>query len=219
MGSVRASGQLTKVRPLLHKFNAGTLHRALARLRGRPTATLGTGARLMATARIYNMGPDSNDISIGEGSLIRGELLRFAHGGRIAVGRHCYVGEGTRIWSGAGITIGDHVLIAHNVSIFDNLTHPMDWQDRRRHFAAIASTGHPRDINLDDQPVEIGEDAWIGAHALILRGVTIGPRAIVAAGSVVTRDVPADTIVGGNPATVLRSAQTPPANESEETRC
>lgn len=204
---------------MLPTINAGTLQRLVARLRGRPTATLGRQARLLATARIYNMGTDSGDISIGGGSLVRGELLRFAHGGRISIGKNCYIGEGTRIWSGAGITIGDHVLIAHNVSIFDNLTHPMDWQARRRHFDAIAFAGHPQDIDLGDRPISIGDDAWIGAHALVLRGVTIGPRAVVAAGSVVTRDVPADTIVGGNPASVIRENEAPSVNESEDSRC
>lgn len=204
---------------MLHKLNAGAFQRLIARLRGRPTAALGAGARLFPTARIYNMGTENSDISIGEGSLVRGELLRFAHGGRITIGRHCYIGEGSRIWSGASISIGDHVLIAHNVSIFDNLTHPMDWRSRRRHFESIAFAGHPHDIDLGDRPVTIGDDAWIGAHALVLRGVTIGPRAVVAAGSVVTRDVPADTIVGGNPAAVIREIQAEPLNESEETQC
>jgi acetyltransferase-like isoleucine patch superfamily enzyme len=150
------------------------------------------------------MGDRDDDIVVGSGSIVRGELLRFAHGGKITIGRHCYIGEGTRIWSGAQISIGDHVLIAHNVSIFDNLTHPIDWQERRRHFGAIASIGHPADIDLGDRPVEIGDDVWIGAHALVLRGVKIGARAIVAAGAVVTRDVPADTIVAGNPAKPVR---------------
>lgn len=204
---------------LLHKLNIGSLQRLVARLRGRPTAVVGRGTQLLGTARIYNLGRNSNEIAIGAGSIVRGELLRFAHGGRIVIGRHCYIGEGTRIWSGRSITIGDHVLIAHNVSIFDNLTHPIDWRARRVHFAAIASSGHPSDVDLDDRPVVIGEDAWIGAHALVLRGVTIGPRAVVAAGSVVTRDVPADTIVAGNPATAIRSLEDTSLNEGRTARC
>ena len=189
---------------MLNRINTGALQRALARLRGRATATIEPGARLLDSARIYNMGKRDDDILVGSGSIIRGELVRFAHGGKITIGKLCYIGEGTRVWSGAHISIGDHVLIAHNVSIFDNLTHPIDWQERRDHFGAIATTGHPVDIDLGDRPVEIGDDVWIGAHALVLRGVKIGDRAIVAAGAVVTRDVPADTIVAGNPAKPVR---------------
>jgi acetyltransferase-like isoleucine patch superfamily enzyme len=153
------------------------------------------------------MGDRAEDISIGAGTVIRGELLRFAHGGKIAIGAHCYVGHGTRIWSGASVSIGDHVLIAHNVSIFDNLTHPLDWRQRREHFREISHRGHPKNIDLGDKPVVIGNDVWVGAHSLILRGVTIGPRAIIAAGAVVTHDVAADTIVGGNPAKVIRQLE------------
>ena len=185
-------------------FNAGAVQRLVSRLRGRSTLSIAHSARLTAGARVYNMGPSNDDITIDEGSIVRGQLLRFAHGGCIAIGKNCYVGDGTRIWSGASINIGDHVLIAHNVSIFDNLTHPMGWRDRRDHFVAITTTGHPVLADLGDRPVVIENDVWIGAHALVLRGVTIGARSVVAAGAVVTRDVAADTLVAGNPAKPIR---------------
>lgn len=191
---------------MFRRINGGTIRKLIDEVRGRPTAVLAPGVSLYGSARIYNMGTRSDEISIGAGTIVRGELLRFAHGGEITIGKSCYIGHGTRIWSGAKITVGDNVLIAHNVSIFDNLTHPLDWQDRRRHYEMIAAHGHPRNINLGDRPVTIGQDAWIGAHSIILRGVSIGERAIVAAGAVVTQDVPADTIVGGNPAKVIRDS-------------
>lgn len=185
-------------------LNIGTIQRFVSKLRGKSTLVIEPGARLTGSARIYNMGPFDTDITIAAGSIVRGELVRFAHGGRIVIGQHCYVGEGTRIWSGSSITIGDHVLIAHGVSIFDNLTHPIAWLERRKHFRAIATVGHPTTIDLGDRPLLIENDVWIGAHALVLRGVTIGARSIVAAGAVVTRNVPADTLVAGNPAKVIR---------------
>lgn len=177
-----------------------------AAIRGKKVATIDRSARLFPSARVVNPRFDPSLVNIGPRSLVRGELFVFAHGGKIEIGRDCYIGEGTRIWSGAAITIEDHVLIAHHVSIMDNLTHPRDHIERRAHFNAIFETGHPLDIDLDDEPVHIGRDAWICAHSVILRGVTIGARAIVAAGSVVTRDVPADAVVGGNPAKPLRHA-------------
>lgn len=137
--------------------------------------------------------------------MIRGELFVFAHGGSITIGKDCYIGDNSRIWSGGSVTIGDHVLVSHNVSIMDNLTHPLDRLARRRQVQAIYQSGHPKEIELDDRPVVIANDAWIGAHALVLRGVTIGEGAIVAAGAVVTKDVAPYTIVAGNPAQPIRT--------------
>jgi acetyltransferase-like isoleucine patch superfamily enzyme len=134
-----------------------------------------------------------------------GELMTFAHGGNISIGEWCYVSAGTRIWSATSIQIHDRVLISHNVNIFDSLTHPLVAQARHKHFKEITTNGHPRQIDLDERPVIIEEDAWIGAGAIVLRGVRIGAEAIVAAGAVVTKDVPSGCIVGGNPAVVLGS--------------
>jgi acetyltransferase-like isoleucine patch superfamily enzyme len=98
-------------------------------------------------------------------------------------------------------------MISHDVNIFDNTTHPIDAAARHEHFRAIYGRGHPTDIALDDSPVTIGDDAWIGAGAAVLKGVTIGAGAIVAARAVVTRDVAPYTLVGGNPARVIRELE------------
>lgn len=143
-------------------------------------------------------------ISIGTHSIILGELLVFAHGGRIVCGDWCYVGEGTRIWSGAQIDIGNRVLISHNVNIIDGLTHPIRADERHAHFRKIAQEGHPKHISLGDKPIVVEDDSWIGAAAIILRGVKIGEGAIVGAGAVVTKDVPRNVIVAGNPARIVR---------------
>jgi acetyltransferase-like isoleucine patch superfamily enzyme len=68
----------------------------------------------------------------------------------------------------------------------------------------IVTSGHPKEINLGEQEIVIGSDAWIGANANILRGVMIGTGGIVGAGAVVTRNVPDYTIVAGNPAHPIR---------------
>jgi acetyltransferase-like isoleucine patch superfamily enzyme len=176
----------------------------LRRLFGRATCRLAPGARLMPTARIRNIRGDNDCIAIGANSVIRGELLTFAHGGKIEIGTWCYVGEGTRIWSASSIQIGDRVLISHGVNIFDNLTHPLNPEERHKQIQDIFIRGHPRQVDLDERPVTIDDDAWIGAGAFIMRGARIGARAIVAAGSVITKDVEADTVVGGNPAMVVK---------------
>jgi acetyltransferase-like isoleucine patch superfamily enzyme len=176
----------------------------LQRLLGRSTCRLESGARLLRTARIRNIRGDTDCIVIGANSIIRGELLTFAHGGKIEIGTWCYIGENTRLWSATLIQIGNRVLIAHGVNVFDNLTHPINPEERHKQIQDIFTRGHPRQVDLDERPVRIDDDAWIGAGAFIMRGVRIGARAIVAAGSVVTKDVEADTIVAGNPATIVR---------------
>jgi acetyltransferase-like isoleucine patch superfamily enzyme len=131
-------------------------------------------------------------------------LLVFAHGGRITIGEWCYVGEGTRIWSAGSIVLGDRVLVSHSVNIFDNLTHPIKAAERHAQTKLIMTRGHPSELALGEKPVDIHDDAWIGAGAFVLRSVTVGRGAIVAAGAVVTKDVPPFSIAAGNPAVVIR---------------
>jgi acetyltransferase-like isoleucine patch superfamily enzyme len=180
------------------------LHFVIQRLIGRATCRMDKSAFLSHTARIRNALGDSSKIVIGAHSHVRGELMIFGHGGQISLGEWCYVGVGTRIWSAASIEIGNRVLISHSVNIFDNLTHPLKAAERHEQAKEIFHSGHPRVISLDEKPVKIGNDAWIGACAMILRGVAVGEGGIVAAGAVVTKDVPAYSIVAGNPAVVVR---------------
>lgn len=180
-----------------------------AKILRRGLAQIASSARIFPSAILLNAQGDARRICIGARSIVRGELFVFAHGGQITIGHDCYVGDGSRIWSGSKVTLGDHVLVAHNVSIMDNLTHPLEPLARRRQMRAIYEAGHPKIINLDDRPVVISNDAWIGAHAIVLRGVTIGEGAIVAAGSVVTKDVASYTVVGGNPAQVIKTLSGP----------
>lgn len=176
----------------------------LQRLLGRATCFLGDGARLYSKARIRNALGKSECIRIGSHSVIQGELLLFAHGGDIEIGEWCYVGEGARIWSARQINIEDRVLISHNVNIFDNLTHPLSAAARHAQFRDISTSGHPTKIDLNEKEVNICADVMVGANSIILSGVSIGQGAIVGAGSVVTHDVPSNSIVAGNPARVIR---------------
>jgi acetyltransferase-like isoleucine patch superfamily enzyme len=100
--------------------------------------------------------------------------------------------------------VGNYVLISHNVNIFDNETHPFNAARRREQFRQIISAGHPADMDLGQIPVIIEDDVLIGCLSVILPGVRIGTGAIVGAGSVVTKDVDAWTIVAGNPARLIR---------------
>jgi acetyltransferase-like isoleucine patch superfamily enzyme len=180
------------------------LHFQIKRILGRPTCLLGESSTVSRLGRILNASQYSKNINVGKNSRIEGELFVFSHGGAIHIGDWCFIGPGTRIWSAADITIKDRVLISHNVNIFDSLTHPVDPVLRHKQFVEIATRGHPRDIELGGRPIVIEDDAWIGAGAMIMRGIRIGARSIVGAGAIVTRDVPDDVIVVGNPAHIVR---------------
>jgi acetyltransferase-like isoleucine patch superfamily enzyme len=99
-----------------------------------------------------------------------------------------------------GITVGDRCVISHDVYL---LTHDFS-MDR----VAERRLGISERELFRRAPIVIGEQAFIGMNSMILPGVTIGAGAIVGAGSVVTKDVPADTVVAGNPATVIFDAET-----------
>lgn len=124
-------------------------------------------------------------------------ILHTWEGGRIEIGDHTGA-SAVVISSRSGVKIGKHCNIGGNVRIFDHDFHALDAEVRRG----------PR--GCDDcatKPIIIGDDVFIGAQSIILKGVTIGDRAIIGAGSVVTKDVPADAIVAGNPAVVIRKAE------------
>lgn len=177
----------------------------LCRLKGKPTLVLGSHSSISSEGRVYNIGLKSNQILVGSYCRIEGILLVFAHGGRIAIGDWCFVGQGSRIWSSSSITIGNRVLISHNCNVMDSLTHPFDPVERHAHFCEILTRGHPKVINLSEDPICIEDDVWIGANVTILKGVRIGRAAIVGAGSVVTKDILPFTVVAGNPARIIRS--------------
>lgn len=107
----------------------------------------------------------------------------------ISIGHGTYVNRRTEITCQDSVTLGERCAISWDVLITDTDYHSVN--------------GRPRTA-----PVKIGDRVWIGARATILKGVTIGDGAIVAAGSVVTSNVPAGTLVGGNPAKVLRDDAT-----------
>jgi acetyltransferase-like isoleucine patch superfamily enzyme len=157
---------------------------------------------------VVNPHDDPSRITVGQGSQVCGMFLVHRGGGQIRLGRHCYLGEGSRIWSATSVTIGNDVLISHNVNISDTNVHETSARRRqasgRAALGGVASDGR---TNVDSQRIVVEDNAWINFGAIILKGVRVGRGAIVAAGAVVTKDVPPFTIVGGNPARVLKTLE------------
>ncbi|HET6394984.1 MAG TPA: sugar O-acetyltransferase [Blastococcus sp.] len=127
---------------------------------------------------------------IGEGTEIRPPLY-VDYGAHLRIGARCFANFGLVALDVAPITIGDDVQIGPNVQLLTP-THPVEPEPRRQKWEAA-------------QPIVIGDNVWLGGGAIVLPGVTIGANTVVGAGSVVTRDLPADVVAVGNPARVVRT--------------
>ncbi|MGV3554645.1 MAG: acyltransferase [Croceibacterium sp.] len=183
---------------------AGLLRTASAKRRCRHGGDLS----VFGSGRIVNRVDNRDAVTIGQHARLRGEVFRFPHAGRIQIGDWFYLGPGSSIWSSdpEGITIGDRVLVSANVMIHDTNSHPLDAASRFEQTKAIFLNGHPSDIaTIRSAPIRIGNDVWIGLGARVLKGVSIGDRAIVGAGATVLADVESDTKIP--PGIVHRGAQ------------
>ena len=159
-------------------------------LRGRRLARQvegGEGLRAEGDVRIVRLSPRGTvalgrDVLLAEGVRLH---LRDA-GARLEIGDGSFLNYRTEIVAHERVSIGRGCLLAWDVQVLDSDSHRID--------------GAPHTA-----PVSIGDGVWVGCRATVLKGVTIGEGAVVAAGSVVTRDVPPRALVGGNPARVLRT--------------
>ena len=165
--------------------------------------TIDSSAILYPSAQLSLI--DDGEIVIGRDTHVRADLVAYRGGGCLRIGERCYLGENTRIWASRSIEIGDDVMVAHNSNIFDDNTHPTDVHERMADKADILTNGqYSSYTTLGGERIKICDKAWIACNCCIMKGVTIGEGAIVAAGSVVTKDVPPYSIVAGNPAKVVK---------------
>jgi maltose O-acetyltransferase len=112
------------------------------------------------------------------------------YGTNITIGDKVFFNFNCTILDVTHVTIGSRAMFGPNVQIY-TATHPLDYVERASGLEAA-------------KPIVIGEDVWIGGGAVICPGVTIGPRTVIGAGSVVTKDIPADVLAAGNPCRVIR---------------
>jgi acetyltransferase-like isoleucine patch superfamily enzyme len=158
------------------------------------SAQFDPAAELGPEGAVENYTGHNDRIMVGAHSYIRGRLLTYAHGGHIKIGRWCYVGVRSEIWSMESIVIGDRVLISHNVNIHDGTAHSLNADERHKHFRHIIEKGHPRNPGdlpgVSSAPIAIEDDVWISFGVTILKGVRIGAGSVIAANCIVTKDVP-----------------------------
>ena len=107
-------------------------------------------SRIEFESLVNNNSNKKSSIVIGKNTYIRGELIVYDYGGEIKIGNDCFVGQGSRIWSSSKITIGNRVLISHNVNIHDNNSHPLNSLERHEHYKHIMAKGLNLQISLNE---------------------------------------------------------------------
>ena len=127
---------------------------------------------------------------VGEGTYVESPYFGNWGGHHVHLGKNVYINAGVKLVDDTHIYVGDYTMMGPNV--------------------VLATAGHPIDPVLREkglqynQPVHIGRNCWLGAGVIVMPGVTIGDNSVIGAGSVVTKDIPANVVAVGNPCRVLR---------------
>ena len=173
-----------------------------ARLMANPAIAVPPSSRI-AWGQIRLL-PDCT-VTVGQNSILEGHVLFDRPGAHVRIGDRTYIGAST-IVSAESVEIGSDVLMAWGCWLVDHDSHAMSWELRQNDVLDWAQ-GRKDWTHVTRRKVTIGNRAWIGFNAIILKGVTVGEGAVVGAASVVTRDVPPYTLVAGNPARVIRQVE------------
>ena len=155
------------------------------------------GVRFEGTPYVRGMLPrvtTTGTVRVGHRFKINGLQHRVdfgaAAGAELLIGEDVFFNRGVGVYAAERVTIGDHTRIGDLATVYDTDVHEVE-------------QGRP--VRVD--PVAIGRNVWIGRNAVVLPGVTIGDHAVVGAGAIVTKDVPARAIVAGNPARIVREIE------------
>jgi acetyltransferase-like isoleucine patch superfamily enzyme len=154
---------------------------------------------------------DIKRVIIGNGCMMGCVITLVNDYSKIKIGDRVFIGDRTSLNCINSIIIGDDVMISWGCTIIDNNSHSVisserinDVVDWKRGFEEGYSNKYKNWTVVKNAPIIIKNKAWIGFNSIILKGVTIGEGAIIAAGSVVAKDVPDYAIAGGNPAKIIK---------------
>ena len=191
--------KLFKIPSILRLKYSSKYYRWLFRKKG---ITFGNNMSIMGRISVIGMGKivigDNFYMSSGEhinpiSSNLQASFFTDSPNAKIRIGDNVGMSS-TRIWIHKELTIGNNVKIGGGVLLIDTDCHPIDFSARRNSNDGTCSA-----------PIVIEDDVWIGAQSIVLKGVTIGARSIIGAGSVVTKSIPADCIAAGNPCKILKT--------------
>lgn len=152
----------------------------------------------------FKDGSCKDDITMGDNVDVYGHLYTQSHG-KIVIGNHCQIGLNVTIRSVELVSLGNNVVLSEGVMVTDNNSHPtVHLFEYYRSLQPPTSTLHLWKHSAH-KPVIIEDNVWIGEHARIYKGVTIGKNSIIGANAVVTKDVPQNCIAVGNPAKIVKN--------------
>ncbi|WP_394338998.1 acyltransferase [Mucilaginibacter xinganensis] len=163
--------------------------------------------------RLTIIKPQKNKVylTVGNDTVLDCKVLFESGNGEVVIGNRVHIGSSTIICR-TKIEFEDNIFVAWGTCFYDHNSHSIDYRQRENDITQQLQDYRAGKIFIENKnwdvveskPITIKSYAWIGMNCIILKGVTIGEGAIVGAGSVVTKDVPAWTIVGGNPAKVIK---------------
>lgn len=145
---------------------------------------------------------EGSHLKIGDHSFVHGDIVTEHADANVTIGARAFIG-GSKLISANRIIVGDDVLISWGCTIVDHDSHSISWSKRSTDVLDWAK-GEKNWQYVNKGTVHIHDKAWVGANVTILKNVSVGEGAVVGTGSVVTKDVPAWTIVAGNPAKIIR---------------
>lgn len=190
-----------KARRVIQPSNAGSMQQ------------LDNGTLLMPGYRVdVRAMPVDNRVRIGSNTVLECQIVLERKSGLVTIGSDTFIG-GSKIICACNITIGSHVLIAWGCTFVDHDAHSVYWSERCNdaqswragllHGGSKSSEFKNWDV-VPMAPITVQDKVWIGFNTIILKGVTIGEGAVIGAGSVVTKDIPAWTMAAGNPARIIK---------------
>lgn len=157
-------------------------------------------------------GQQNHKVKIGNECLLGVSIILETEDAQVEIGDRVYIGKSSIICK-ESVILGNDILVAWGVTFYDHDSHSLDSKERDFDVAQtykdyIHEKGNylknKKWSSVNSKPIKIGNHAWIGAEAMILKGIEIGEGAIVGARSVVTKDVPPYTVVAGNPAKIVK---------------
>lgn len=156
------------------------------------------------TSNLKNTNLFDGDYVVGNDCNINGSIISERSGVRVRIGDRCFIGGGSKLICAESISLGDDVLVSWGVTMVDHNSHSIKFSERKDDVVNW-NKKEKNWTSVPVSPISIGDKCWIGFNAIILKGVNLGEGCIVGAGAVVTKSFPAWSVIGGNPAKLIRT--------------
>jgi acetyltransferase-like isoleucine patch superfamily enzyme len=156
----------------------------------------------------YEFNPSQPNVIIGNNCYLQCKIVIHSKNVIVKIGDRVFIGPGTTLFCNESIEIKDDVMISWGCTLIDTNAHSLKSEERKNDVSDWMKGWQFKNWSVvESKPIVIESNAWIGFNSIVMKGVTIGKGAVVAAGSVVSKDVENYTIVGGNPAKYIKKTE------------